>query len=73
MTDLTPLNRAVQAAGNISQLARKLGIAPQVCHRWVKRGWVPPKQALKLEVFYGIPAKELVNPLVREIADLLSS
>jgi hypothetical protein len=54
-------------------LARKLGIKPQVCNRWVKRGWVPPQQALKLELFYGIPAKDLVKPSLREMADLLAS
>ena len=73
MTDLNLLDQAVTAAGSISALARKLGIKPQVCNRWVKRGWVPPQQALKLELFYGIPAKDLVKPSLREMADLLTS
>ena len=73
MTEPTPLDGAVAAAGSITALAMKLGVSVQACHRWVQRGWVPAKQALKLELFYGIPAKDLVKPSLREMADLLTS
>lgn len=73
MTEPTALDGAVAAAGSITALAMKLGVSVQACHRWVQRGWVPAKQALKIELFYGIPAKEMVKPELREIADLLSS
>lgn len=73
MPDLTPIQRAVAAAGSISALARRLGVAPQVCNRWVKRGYVPPARALELEVYYGIPARELVKPALLEMASLITS
>jgi len=73
MTEPTALDGAVAAAGSITALASKLGVSVQACHRWVQRGWVPPRQALKIELFYDIPAKEMVKPSLREMADLLSS
>ena len=73
MPELTPMERAVKAAGSISALARRLGVAHQVASRWVKRGHVPPKRALEIEIYYGIPARELVKPSLLEIASLITS
>jgi DNA-binding transcriptional regulator YdaS (Cro superfamily) len=73
MTDQTGLARAVSAAGSISALARKLGVAHQVANRWVRRGYVPAARAIEIEVLYGVPAKELVKPSLLEIANLLVS
>jgi DNA-binding transcriptional regulator YdaS (Cro superfamily) len=71
MTDLTGLARAVEAAGSITALARKLGVAHQVANRWVHRGYVPAARALEIEVIYGIPARDLVKPSLLEIANLI--
>lgn len=73
MTDPSPMERAVQAAGSITALARRLGIAHQVASRWVKRGYVPATRALQIEVLYGIPAKELVKPSLALLVSLIHS
>jgi DNA-binding transcriptional regulator YdaS (Cro superfamily) len=67
------MERAVQAAGSITALARRLGIAHQVASRWVKRGYVPATRALQIEVLYGIPAKELVKPSLALLVSLIHS
>jgi transposase-like protein len=72
MTDLTPMERVVKAAGSISALARRLDVAHQVCNRWVKRGYFPAARALEVEVHYGVPARELVKPSLLEIATLIA-
>lgn len=69
----TALDRAVADAGSIAALARRLGVAPQVASRWVKRGYVPAARALEIEVHYGVPARELVKPSLLEIATLITS
>ena len=67
----TGLGRAVEAAGSVSALARKVGVAQQVMNRWVRRGDVPAPRALEIEVMFGIPARELVKPSLLEIAGLI--
>lgn len=69
---MTAIETVVSKAGSISALARALGIAHQVANRWVKRGYVPPRRALELEVLYGVPAHSLVKPSLALIAELLS-
>lgn len=73
MTDPSPMERAVQAAGSISALGRRLGVTHQVVCRWVSRGYVPAARALEIELHYGIPAKELVKPSLLELASLINS
>ena len=73
MTDAVPaLDQAAAAAGSWYALAKRLGVKHQVVYRWRAQGFVPAKRALQLEVMYGIPARELVNPALAEFADLIS-
>ena len=73
MTPLTGINLAIKQAGGISALARKLGISHQVVNRWHKRGHVPAKRALEIEMHYGVPARDRVDPSLLHIASLITS
>jgi DNA-binding transcriptional regulator YdaS (Cro superfamily) len=70
---MTGIEMAIQRAGSISALARKLNISHQVANRWVKRGHVPPKRAFEIELQYGVPARDLVDPSLLHIASLITS
>jgi hypothetical protein len=65
------MERAAEAAGSWFKLARKLGVTHQAVYDWRKRGYVPPKRALEIEVHFGIPAKDLIDPALLEIATLI--
>lgn len=43
------LDRAIAAAGGLSELARRMDVKPQVIANWRKRGSVPAEQVLKVE------------------------
>ena len=63
------LSLAVEAAGSISALSRKLGVSHQVANRWTQRGYVPLKRARQISELYGLPLRELVAPALRELID----
>ena len=67
------LHTAAERAGSYVDLAEKLGVSHQAIYRWKKRGHVPPARALEIEVYYGIPARDLINPSFLEIASLIVS
>ncbi len=67
------ISAAIKRAGSISALARKLDVSHQVVNRWHKRGFVPSKRALEIEMHYGVPARDLVDPSLMHIASLLTS
>jgi DNA-binding transcriptional regulator YdaS (Cro superfamily) len=67
------ISTAIKRAGSISALARKLDVSHQVVNRWHKRGFVPSKRALEIEMHYGVPARDLVDPSLMHIASLLTS
>ena len=62
MSGHTALERAAYAAGNWSKLAHRLSVSHQVMHRWRKQGYVPTDRALQIEEYFGIPAREIVDP-----------
>lgn len=43
-----PIQRAIDAAGGVSALARRIGVSPQVVANWRARG-VPPGRVLAIE------------------------
>jgi hypothetical protein len=42
-------------------------------NRWHKRGHVPAKRALEIEMHYGVPARDMVDPSLLHIAALITS
>lgn len=69
---MTAIETVVSKAGSISALARRIGVSQQVANRWVKRGYVPARRALEIEVIYGVPAASLAKPSLMVIAELLT-
>ena len=68
----TGIVKAAIKAGSIAALAREIGVAAQVANRWCKRGFAPPKRALQISQRYGIPARELVQPALLQVAARLA-
>ncbi len=48
------IERAVDAAGGQSALARALGVTPQAVQRWCATGVVPPIRVIDVERLTGI-------------------
>jgi len=71
--NMNGIDLAIERAGSISALARKLSVSHQVANRWQKRGFVPSKRALEIEMHYGVPARDLVDPSLLHIAALITS
>jgi len=66
------IDKIVEDCGSISEFSRRVGVTPQSAHNWVRRGYVPPARALQMEVMFKVPARDLVRPQLREIAELLN-
>jgi DNA-binding transcriptional regulator YdaS (Cro superfamily) len=50
MHAMTPIERAIEKAGGLTELARRLGVAtPQVVSNWRGRGSVPPEYCIPIE------------------------
>ncbi len=58
---------AVEAASSQEALAQKLGVTQQAVSEWQRRGWVPPRRAVEIEMHFGVPRMSLVNPRVLEL------
>jgi len=69
---MTGIEKVVDMAGSQSALARELGVAHQVANRWVRRGYVPARRALEIEIKYGVPAHDLAKPSLMTVAELLT-
>jgi len=56
MNTLTPLQKAIAAAGNRSELARRLGIKVQSIQQWDR---IPAERVIDIERVTGVPRQEL--------------
>ncbi|RRV49554.1 YdaS family helix-turn-helix protein [Pseudomonas sp. p106] len=56
--EITPLERAIYAAGSGKALAELLGVTPMAVSYWKTRG-VPARQALPIEKVTGVSRHEL--------------
>jgi hypothetical protein len=66
---LTGIGEAVIHAKGQTNLAKKLGVRPQVVQRWVRVGYVPDEWVEKVKELYGIPYERLCNPkLLKPVA-----
>lgn len=59
---MTPINKALTAAGGADRLASALGVSRQFIYKARKRGWVSPERAAQIEELYGIPKASLMDP-----------
>lgn len=59
------VRRAVTVAGNQPKMAADLGVSQQCIANWCRLGYVPPARAQEIEMRYGVPRAELINPKLR--------
>lgn len=64
METMTPIGKAIAAAGNASELARRLGIKVQSIQQWKR---IPAERLLAVEQATGVSRKELRPDLFEEI------
>lgn len=55
---MTPIEKAIEAAGSVAELARLVEESPQTIQNWRKRG-TPPKKCAAVEKATGVPRYEL--------------
>ncbi len=67
--DKRGIDRAVDAAGSQGAMAVALGVSQQRVSQWVARGYVSPRRAQEIEIQFGVPRRELVNPLLLDLLD----
>ncbi len=65
MKKRTPVQKAIDAAGNASELARRLGIKVQAIQQWKQ---IPAKRIIAVEAVTGIPRNELRPELYAKAA-----
>jgi len=57
------INQAVaKFNGNMSELARQIGVTPQAVQQWVRSGKVPAARAGRVHELTGVPLHDL-NPV----------
>lgn len=59
---MSGIEQAIRAVGSQAELAALLGCSQQNISSWLRRGYVPPKQALAIEQATGISRAMLVDP-----------
>lgn len=65
---MTPVDRAIDAAGSVSKLAEKLGIVQQAVSNWRSRGSkIPAEYCPVIERELGIPCEELRPDVAWEV------
>jgi DNA-binding transcriptional regulator YdaS (Cro superfamily) len=69
MHNLDALNRAIDAAGGPSALARRIGVTPSAVTNWTKlTKRLSPHNAVRIENTTGVPREELRPDLFRRSA-----
>ena len=66
----TGIQRAVTLAGSQFQLAEVIGVTQQAISLWLARGWVPAERAREIEMVFGVPRLELINPKILDMLDV---
>lgn len=66
MSDQSPVERAAAAAGNKSELARRLGVKVQSIQQWKR---IPAERVLDVERVTGVPRHELRPDLYPEAGE----
>ena len=65
---MSGIEKAVSIIGTQKQLAQLIGVKQQSVGRWVELGYVPYKRVQAVSAATRVPAKELLNPLLRQLA-----
>jgi DNA-binding transcriptional regulator YdaS (Cro superfamily) len=61
------IDTAIRHAGGQVALAKQLGVSQQAISIWRRQGWVPLRRVSEIEVQYGVPREELLNPAILDV------
>ena len=64
MSDLSGIDQAIRAIGSQAKLAEALGCTQQNISAWLRRGYVPPGQAIAIEQATGVSRALLLDPRI---------
>lgn len=67
MSDLIGIDQAIRAIGSQAKLAEVLGCTQQNISSWLRRGYVPPAQAIAIEQATGVSRALLLDPRIVEL------
>ena len=67
MSDLTGIDQAIRAIDSQAKLAAALGCTQQNISTWLRRGYVPPAQAIAIEQATGVSRALLLDPRIVEL------
>ena len=56
---MNAIERAIEAAGSASELARRLNVVPMTVTQWKRRGQIPAERCLDVETATGISRYDL--------------
>jgi len=59
MGRMNAIERAIEAAGSASELARRLGVVPMAVTQWKRREQVPAERCLAIEAATGVSRHDL--------------
>lgn len=62
--------KAVMVAGGQVKLAQVLGVTQQFISTCLRRGYVPVRRAVEIEMMFGVPRRQLINPRLADLVDL---
>jgi transcriptional regulator with XRE-family HTH domain len=54
-------------------LAHRLGVSQQAISSWARRGWAPLKRCDEISQITGVPARDLMDPRVRKMAEQVAA
>lgn len=67
--DMTGIELAIEAAGNMSKMAADLGITPQAVREMRERGFAPASRVVEINALYGVPREKLIDPKLKGLLD----
>lgn len=63
----TGIQQAVEAVGDQSALAEKLGVTKQAVQEWVDKGFAPVGRARQIGMVSKVDHRLLVDPVIRDL------
>ena len=56
---MKPVEKAIQAAGGVKELAKLFGLSYEAVRKWQANEWLPAERVLEVERLSGVPREDL--------------
>ena len=60
----TGIYKAVEKAGSVVALAKRINVSRQAVYFWLKQGYAPMLRAIQIEEALGVPRADLMDPVL---------